>query len=42
MKINYLIVLGLCLCIFFVFCKKDDDILICDIEIFVGICFFEF
>ena len=42
MKINHLTVLGLCLCIFFASCKKDDDTSICDINIPEGTRFFEF
>ncbi|MBX2875256.1 MAG: hypothetical protein KTR30_24270 [Saprospiraceae bacterium] len=43
MKINHLTILGLCLCIFFAACKKDDDDnAICDVEIPAGTRFFEF
>ncbi|NRB51262.1 MAG: hypothetical protein HRU41_26560 [Saprospiraceae bacterium] len=43
MKINHLTAVGLCLCIFFAACKKDDDnTAMCDIEIPAGTRFFEF
>lgn len=42
MKINHLTLLGLCLCILFAACKKDDDDVPCEVNLPAGTRFFEF